>query len=86
LSRWNAAFGTNRRLLDLRSRRLIGVNAQLFGSALESETIQEAWLHAALAGAADRQAALFFHKPLFVEHPDKAEVTTEGRARATFQT
>jgi 3',5'-cyclic AMP phosphodiesterase CpdA len=76
LSRWNAAFGTDRWLLDLRSWRLIGVNAQLFGSGLESETTQEAWLHAALAGAADRQVALFLHKPLFIEHPDEAEVTT----------
>ena len=51
-------------MFDLGSWRLIGVNAQLFGSALESETTQEAWLHAALAGAADRQVALFLHKPL----------------------
>ncbi len=75
LARWNAAFGTDRWALDIGAWRLIGVNAQLFGSGLAAEATQESWLDTELTGAAGRRVALFLHKPLFIEHEDEAEPT-----------
>lgn len=75
LSRWNAAFGTDRWSLDLGAWRLIGVNAQLLGSGLAMEAIQEEWFDEVLAGAADRHVALFLHKPLFIDSADEAAPT-----------
>jgi len=78
LSRWNAAFGADCWSLDLDTWRLIGVNAQLFGSGLGAEATQQAWLDAALATAAERRIALFLHKPLFLETADEAELTASS--------
>jgi len=75
LARWNQAFATDRFWLDAGRWRLIGVNAQLFGSGLPQEAEQEAWLTEALADAADRPVALVLHKPLFLEREDEAEAT-----------
>jgi hypothetical protein len=47
-------------------RRLLGVNAQLFGSGLAREREQDKWLDEQLL-AAGRPTALFLHKPLFLE-------------------
>jgi 3',5'-cyclic AMP phosphodiesterase CpdA len=75
LARWNAAFGGDRWSLDAGTWRLVGVNAQLFGSNLAAEADQHDWLDAELGGAAGRPIALFLHKPLFIEHAGEAEPT-----------
>jgi 3',5'-cyclic AMP phosphodiesterase CpdA len=68
LARWDRSFGGDRWVTDAGSWRLLGVNAQLFGSGLAREHEQYLWLDQQLA-AADRPVALFLHKPLFVESP-----------------
>jgi len=78
LSRWNAAFGADCWSIDLDAWRLIGVNAQLFGSGLAAEATQQAWLDAALATGAARRIALFLHKPMFLETADEAELTASS--------
>ncbi len=78
LSRWNTAFGSDRWSLDLGPWRLVGVNAQLFGSGLAAEAVQEEWLDAELAGANGRPIALFLHKPLFIENDGEADPTASS--------
>jgi len=68
LARWDRSFAADRWALDAGSWRLVGVNAQLFGSGLAREQIQEQWLDGELSSAG-RPVALFTHKPLFLEHP-----------------
>jgi 3',5'-cyclic AMP phosphodiesterase CpdA len=70
LARWDRAFTTDRWMLDAGGWRLVGVNAQLFGSALAREHAQDQWLEAQLS-AAGRPTALFLHKPLFLESPNE---------------
>jgi 3',5'-cyclic AMP phosphodiesterase CpdA len=70
LARWDSSFATDRWTLDAAGWRLIGVNAQLFGSGLAREQSQDQWLDDQLA-TAGRPTALFLHKPLFVEHPNE---------------
>jgi len=74
LARWNAGFGTDRFAKTVGAWRLIGVNAQLFGSGLPAEAEQDAWLAAELVRA-DRAVALILHKPLFIEQPSEAAAT-----------
>jgi len=86
LARWDQAFGADRFITDAGQWRLIGVNAQLFGSGLPREAEQDAWLEASLTAAADRPVALVLHKPLFLAREDEAEATIasvnpEPRAR-----
>ncbi len=71
LARWKSAFGADRWMQETGAWRLIGVNAQLFGSDLAEERDQNHWLAGQLAEAAGQPAALFLHKPLFMEHPDE---------------
>jgi 3',5'-cyclic AMP phosphodiesterase CpdA len=68
LARWDRSFAGDRWVLDEGGWRLVGVNAQLFGSSLEREQAQDQWLDEQLS-AAGRPTALFLHKPLFVESP-----------------
>ena len=68
LARWDSSFAVDRWALDAGGWRLIGVNAQLFGSGLVREHEQDRWLDAQL-NSAGRPTALFLHKPLFLEHP-----------------
>jgi 3',5'-cyclic AMP phosphodiesterase CpdA len=75
LARWDRAFGTDRFAHDAGAWRLIGMNAQLWGSGLPREAEQEAWLAAELDAAAGRPVALVLHKPLFLEHADEDEPT-----------
>jgi 3',5'-cyclic AMP phosphodiesterase CpdA len=75
LARWDAAFGTDRFARDVGAWRLLGMNAQLWGSGLPREAEQEAWLAAELDAAAGRPVALVLHKPLFLEHAGEAEAT-----------
>jgi 3',5'-cyclic AMP phosphodiesterase CpdA len=69
LARWDRSFASDRWVLDEGSWRLIGINAQLFGSHLAREQAQDQWLDEQLTAAAGRPTALFLHKPLFVESP-----------------
>jgi hypothetical protein len=59
---------TDRWALDAGGWRLVGVNAQLFGSGLAREHAQDHWLDEQLS-TAGRPFALFLHKPLFLEGP-----------------
>jgi 3',5'-cyclic AMP phosphodiesterase CpdA len=74
LARWDRFLATDRWVLDVGGWRLIGVNAQLFGSGLAREHAQDQWLDAQLS-TAGRPTALFLHKPLFLEHPTDDAVT-----------
>src|ERR1700761_3270624 len=69
LARWDRSFACDRWVLDAAGWRLVGINAQLFGSGLDREHTQAQWLDEQLS-AAGRPTALFLHKPLFVESPD----------------
>ena len=75
IARWRDAFGADRFCLDVGAWRLIGLNAQLFGSGLPQEEEQEHWLSERLACAAD-PTALILHKPLFLDSPEETELTT----------
>ena len=75
LARWEACFGDDRFTLDVDAWRLIGVNAQLFGSGLAREAEQMDWLAATLAEAGDRRIALVLHKPLFLDSADETGET-----------
>lgn len=68
LARWDRSFARDRWVLDEGGWRLVGVNAQLFGSSLAREQAQDQWLDEQLS-AAGRPTALFLHKPLFLESP-----------------
>lgn len=78
LARWDRAIGADRFVLDAGAWRLVGVNAQLFGSGLAREAEQDAWLDATLAGGKGRLLALVLHKPLFVGHSGEAEPTASS--------
>ena len=68
LARWDRSFASDRWALDAGGWRLVGVNAQLFGSGLAREDAQDQWLDEQLS-TAGRPTALFLHKPLFLEGP-----------------
>src|SRR5277367_1741847 len=68
LARWDGSFAVDRWALDAGGWRLLGVNAQLFGSGLAREHEQDQWLDEQLS-TAERPTALFLHKSLFLEHP-----------------
>jgi 3',5'-cyclic AMP phosphodiesterase CpdA len=68
LARWDGSFAIDRWARDAAGWRLLGVNAQLFGSGLAREQAQDHWLDEQLS-TAERPTALFLHKPLFLEHP-----------------
>jgi 3',5'-cyclic AMP phosphodiesterase CpdA len=78
LRRWDDAFGADRFALDAGAWRLVGVNAQLFGSGLAREAEQDAWLEAELAKAGGRPVALVLHKPLFLHHPEETGGTASS--------
>jgi 3',5'-cyclic AMP phosphodiesterase CpdA len=75
LARWDHSFAADRWALDAGGWRLVGVNAQLFGSSLAREDAQDQWLDEQLS-TAGRPIALFLHKPLFLEGPADDLVTT----------
>jgi 3',5'-cyclic AMP phosphodiesterase CpdA len=68
LARWDSSFAVDRWVLDAGGWRLVGVNAQLFGSGLAREHAQNQWLDEQLSSAG-RPIALFLHKPLFLDSP-----------------
>ena len=68
LDRWDRSFGTDRWALDMGAWRLVGANAQLFGSGLARERGQERWLEE--RGPADRHGiAREFLTYQLREHP-----------------
>lgn len=76
LARYRAHWGADRWALDAGEFRLIGLNAQLFGSGLQTEEeAQWQWLEDEIAALRGRPLALFLHKPLFLRHPDDEPVT-----------
>jgi 3',5'-cyclic AMP phosphodiesterase CpdA len=76
LDRWDRSFRTDRWALDAGGWRLVGVNAQLFGSGLTRERAQERWLEEQLVAAGGSPIALFLHKPIFLETPHDDVPTT----------
>src|SRR6202051_1830759 len=68
LDRWDSSFVSDRWALDAGGWRLVGVNAQLFGSGLVREHAQDQWLDEEL-GTPGGARALFSGKPLFLEGP-----------------
>ena len=77
LRRWTAVFGADRFAFDAGGRRVIGLNAQLLGTGLPEEAVQEAWLDGELAGAA-HPILLVLHKPLFLQEADKSQLTASS--------
>lgn len=75
LASYRQIFGVDRWTHDLESWRLIGCNAQLFGSGLDEEDEQWSWLENQLAPASlgDRHVAFFQHKPLLHSDPQPEE-------------
>jgi 3',5'-cyclic AMP phosphodiesterase CpdA len=73
LARWHRFIGTDRWTFEAGVWRLIGVNAQLFGSGLPEEAEQDNWLDTQLANRGGAPAALITHKPLFLESPDEQD-------------
>jgi 3',5'-cyclic AMP phosphodiesterase CpdA len=82
LARWRRFAGPDHWAFDAGNWRLIGVNAQLFGSALAAETDQALWLDHQLAIAGRQPCALFLHKPLFLESPEDREETSANMSPA----
>jgi 3',5'-cyclic AMP phosphodiesterase CpdA len=63
--RWLAAVGPDWWAADAGGWRLIGVNAQMFGSGLAAEAKQWAWLESELSAVPDAsRVALVTHKPV----------------------
>jgi 3',5'-cyclic AMP phosphodiesterase CpdA len=79
LARWRRWFQDDWWLEDDGAWRLIGLNAQLFGSGLADETRQADWLDAMLSTPDPRDVAIFLHKPLFI-------VDVEDRASSSCMT
>jgi 3',5'-cyclic AMP phosphodiesterase CpdA len=72
LASYRRDYGSDYWSIDAGAWRLIGLNAQLFGSAGAAEAEQWAWLGGALAEARGQKLALLLHKPLFHEDPEDA--------------
>ncbi len=77
LAAYRRHFGDDRWAVDLGDWRLVGINAQLFGSGLDAEAEQWAWLHGELpestGSAVGGHRAVFLHKPLLHSDPQPAE-------------
>lgn len=68
-------FGNDWWRSDAPGWRLVGLNAQLFGSGLAAEAEQLAFVEQTIANADGRRVALFIHKPLF-DASDSEDVTS----------
>lgn len=73
LAQYRQAFGPDYWTQEAAGWRLVGLNAQLFGSGTEAEAGQWAWLEDVAATAGDRPTVVLLHKPLFQAGPDDAE-------------
>lgn len=89
LERYRALLGPDRWRVDLPGWRLLGLNAQLFGSGLDAEDDQRRWLVDQTVDLADCRIGLVLHKPL-APTPRAPQDTTPRRyvppeARAALQ-
>jgi hypothetical protein len=73
LARWRRHFGADWWFHDVEAWRLVGLDSMLFGSGLQEEARQTAWLRATLASAGARRVAWFTHRPLFIQRPDEGD-------------
>ena len=69
LAQFRAAFGPDYWVVDSESWRVIGLNAQLFGTEGDSEREQWAWLSDVLLQPRVLPVILMMHKPLFQDSP-----------------
>ncbi len=67
LDQYRAVFGADYWSVAVNGWRLLGLNAQLFGSGTPDEAAQFAW--ATAEAATDEPVVLFLHKPLVLESP-----------------
>jgi 3',5'-cyclic AMP phosphodiesterase CpdA len=67
------AFGADYWALDAEGWRLLGLNAQLFGSDTAEESAQWSWLQEQMSGSRGVPALVFLHKPLFQTLPSDEE-------------
>jgi 3',5'-cyclic AMP phosphodiesterase CpdA len=74
VARWNDLFGPDRWAVDLDRWRLVGVNAQLFGTGLPGEAEQWDFVDDALNGTHPTDQRLLFvtHKPIAAPEPELA--------------
>ena len=72
LQRISAQFGPDRWCFEAQGWRLVGLNAQLFGTGTSAEEEQFAWVAGRLTNG--KPVALFLHKPLFRNSPADDEV------------
>jgi 3',5'-cyclic AMP phosphodiesterase CpdA len=73
MTRWLRTFPHDRWTFETGGWVLAGLNAQLFSSGLAREKEQRRWLENVLKAAAPKPAALFLHKPLFLDGPSDNE-------------
>ena len=73
LERWRRHVGADWWARDVGAWRLIGLNSMIFGSGLEDEARQLAWLEQAAAEAGGRRIAIFTHRPLMLEDPGEPD-------------
>jgi 3',5'-cyclic AMP phosphodiesterase CpdA len=73
LDRWRRHFGQDWWMRDVEGWRLIGLDSMIFGSGLDEEARQQAWLEGMLAGAEGRRIAVFTHRPFMLEHPEESD-------------
>ncbi|MEM1149962.1 MAG: metallophosphoesterase [Pseudomonadota bacterium] len=74
LARYTKILGDGWFAEDLPGWRLIGLNAQLFGTGLPEETHQWSHFEQYLASKGQRRVGVFLHKPLFIQAPDEVEI------------
>jgi 3',5'-cyclic AMP phosphodiesterase CpdA len=75
LFRYRRHFGDDHWALEAGLWVLIGLNVQLFGSGLDAEAEEWAFVRSAVSNAGDRPIALFVHKPLFFQDPHETDVS-----------
>lgn len=67
--RYINVFGPDWWQHDIAGWRLVGINAQLFGSTLPEEEEQWDFLNNAVSGGTEGRVILFLHRPLFAHDP-----------------
>lgn len=87
LERYRSVFGADWWSLETAGRwRLFGLDCLVFGTGLDAEAAQWAWLEETVAACTAAHFGLFIHKPFWVEGPDEPEnpewtVSPAARAR-----
>jgi 3',5'-cyclic AMP phosphodiesterase CpdA len=73
-SRFVRYFGEERWAFERAGWGFVGLNSQLFGSAGQpAEAEQWKWLEDTLSAFGKGPAAIFLHKPLFLDHPSERD-------------